>query len=91
MPWMPYKLIWAHLSCYSCRFMYYIPMQLIYILTCLVEIKLFQIVSNYFIFEVIYHFLKSLHFAPKYSMCAHVCLNYQCNFTKKCLKYNLNS
>ena len=24
--WMPYELIWAHISCYSCRFMYYITM-----------------------------------------------------------------
>ena len=25
-PWKPYELQWAHISCYSCRFMYYIPM-----------------------------------------------------------------
>ena len=38
----PYELIWAHISCYSCRFMYFIPMYHIYPVSCLVEIKLFQ-------------------------------------------------
>ena len=48
MPGKPYELIWAHISCYSCRFMYYIPMLHIYPVSCLVEIKLFQIVSKSF-------------------------------------------
>ena len=51
MPYKPYELIWAHISCYSCLFLYYIQMQLTYIypVSCLVEIKLLQIVSKLFL------------------------------------------
>ena len=42
MLWEPYEPIWAHISCYSCRFMYYI-LTFIYPVSFLVEIKLFQI------------------------------------------------
>ena len=44
MPGKPYELIWAHSSCYSCRFMYYVFQCNLYIypVSWLVEIKLFR-------------------------------------------------
>ena len=52
MPWKPYELIWAHISRFSCRFMYYIPMYIY--LSCImfcgnkIVSNCFKIVSNLF-------------------------------------------
>ena len=46
MPWKHYELTWAHISCYSSRFMFIFQCNLLYPVSCLMELKLFQIVSK---------------------------------------------